>query len=61
LVLEKLPKASDREEYLAKRRQERGRPELNTFFKRFRDLRGDIKAQYEDEVKETCLHYREHG
>jgi hypothetical protein len=51
LVLEKLPKASDREEYLAKRRKERGRPELNTFYRRFHDLRGDIKAQHEDEVK----------
>ena len=50
LVLEKLPKASDREDYLAKRRKERGRPELNTYYRRFHDIGGDIKALHEDEV-----------
>ncbi|KAE9978534.1 hypothetical protein EG327_007387 [Venturia inaequalis] len=52
LVLEKLPKASDRETYLAKRRKERGRPSLNNQYRRFHDLHGDIKAQHEDEVAE---------
>lgn len=53
-MLEKLPKASDRETYLAKRREERGRPSLNNHYRRFHDLRGDIKAQHEDEVDYDC-------
>jgi hypothetical protein len=54
LVLERLPKSDDREEYLRKRREERGRPALNTYMRRRqgRELRGNIKDDWEDEVPE---------
>jgi hypothetical protein len=52
LVLEKLPKTADREAYLNKRRQERGRPELNLYRRFGHGLRGDIKNEHEDEVAE---------
>ncbi|KAK5990707.1 hypothetical protein PT974_08976 [Cladobotryum mycophilum] len=47
LVLERLPTTRVREEYMNKRRQERGRPAIrrNSF-----TTRGDIKERYEDEV-----------
>ncbi|KAK7719672.1 hypothetical protein SLS64_001851 [Diaporthe eres] len=50
LVLERLPTASSRDSYLAKRREERGRPPLNRRY--FRSLAGNIKEYHEDEVAE---------
>lgn len=54
LVLEKLPQASDRELYLEKRRNERGRPPLSLYLRRRQghELRGNIKNDWEDEVPE---------
>ncbi|RFU74893.1 ankyrin repeat [Trichoderma arundinaceum] len=47
LVLERLPTTRARDEYLSKRRQERGRPALQrTHF----NLQGNIKSYHEDEV-----------
>ncbi|KAL4985434.1 hypothetical protein BDW68DRAFT_179718 [Aspergillus falconensis] len=51
LVLEKLPKTSDREQYLAQRRRERGRPPLNNSY-RPNGLPGNIKNDWQDEVAE---------
>jgi hypothetical protein len=50
LILEKLPKAQQRDNYLNRRRRERGRPELNLY--RRHNNYGDIKADHEDEVAE---------
>lgn len=52
--MEKLPKSDDRDEYLRKRREERGRPALNTYMRRRqgKELRGNIKDDWEDEVPE---------
>ncbi|KAL4935267.1 hypothetical protein BDV06DRAFT_228985 [Aspergillus oleicola] len=50
LVLEKLPKSSDREQYLAQRRKERGRPPLHTYYRP--TLHGNIKNDWQDEVAE---------
>lgn len=50
LVLERLPTSSARDQYLAKRREERGRPPLNR--QHFRRLAGNIKDYHEDEVAE---------
>lgn len=54
LVLEKLPKADDRDAYLRKRRQERGRPPLSVYLQRRqgRELKGNLKDDWEDEVPE---------
>ncbi|KAJ5746177.1 hypothetical protein N7520_011359 [Penicillium odoratum] len=53
LVLEKLPNPTDRDSYLAKRRSERGRPPPSFFMKRQRrELRGNIKNEWQDEVPE---------
>lgn len=52
LILEKLPRSEDRDDYAAKRRRERGRPALNIYRRQFRGLRGDIKTQHEDDVAE---------
>ncbi|RJE25339.1 ankyrin repeat protein [Aspergillus sclerotialis] len=51
LVLEQLPRQSDREKYIEKRREERGRPS-NRNLRRERSLRGNIKNEWEDEVPE---------
>jgi NADH:ubiquinone oxidoreductase subunit D len=51
LVLEKLPKSYDRDRYLEQRRQERGRPPLQNYY-RPTGLRGDIKNNWQDEVAE---------
>lgn len=51
LVLERLPTSSSRDQYLAKRREERGRPPLNNR-RYFRHLGGNIKDAHEDEVAE---------
>ncbi|KAI2783473.1 ankyrin [Daldinia loculata] len=48
LVLERLPTTNARDEYMKKRRQERGRPELP--FRYQHRLRGNIKDIHEDEV-----------
>lgn len=48
LVLERLPTRAERDSYIDKRREERGRPALNRTF--FRRLHGNIKENYEDEV-----------
>ncbi|KAI1375583.1 ankyrin [Hypoxylon crocopeplum] len=48
LVLERLPTMNARDEYLRKRREERGRPELSHRYQ-FR-LRGNIKDIHEDEI-----------
>jgi hypothetical protein len=50
LVLEKLPKVADREQYLIKRRTERGRPVPNSHMLNSRKLRGNIKNDWDDEV-----------
>ena len=52
LVLEKLPTSNDRESYLERRRLERGRPPLHPYAKHAKELRGNIKDKYEDEVAE---------
>ncbi|KAH9887785.1 ankyrin repeat protein [Xylariomycetidae sp. FL2044] len=48
LVLERLPTTNAREQYLKKRREERGRPELSQRFQH--RLYGNIKDIHEDEV-----------
>ncbi|KAF2214146.1 hypothetical protein CERZMDRAFT_38359 [Cercospora zeae-maydis SCOH1-5] len=52
LILEKLPRAEDREAYLDQRRAERGRPEINRYYQRRFRTRDNIKVNYEDEVAE---------
>lgn len=54
LVLEKLPKPGDRDTYLRKRREERGRPPLSLYLRRRQGkvLHGNIKDDWEDEVPE---------
>ncbi|PYI05666.1 ankyrin repeat protein [Aspergillus sclerotiicarbonarius CBS 121057] len=49
LVLEKLPKSSDRESYIEQRRQERGRPARRN---NIRQQAGNIKDDWVDEVPE---------
>ncbi|KAK7757760.1 hypothetical protein SLS62_000138 [Diatrype stigma] len=48
LVLERLPTTSARDQYLKKRRQERGRPDYGARF--HRRIHGNIKDLHEDEV-----------
>jgi ankyrin repeat protein len=50
LVLERLPTPSARDAYQDKRREERGRPRLDRYYRRFRSLGGNIKEYHEDEV-----------
>ncbi|ESZ92311.1 hypothetical protein SBOR_7302 [Sclerotinia borealis F-4128] len=50
LILEKLPKTVDRENYMDQRRKERGRPSLNRGFRNQHRLYGNLKDQEEDEV-----------
>ncbi|KAJ5164427.1 uncharacterized protein N7500_006257 [Penicillium coprophilum] len=54
LVLEKLPRSQDRDNYLQKRREERGRPPLDVYLQRRHGkmLHGNIKDDWEDEVPE---------
>lgn len=52
LVLERLPTSSDRQSYQDQRRKERGRPAINRYFGRHRNLNGNIKDNFEDEVAE---------
>ncbi|RDL39383.1 uncharacterized protein BP5553_03723 [Venustampulla echinocandica] len=51
LILEKLPKAADRDSYMDKRRKERGRPAINRWRFNSRNS-GNIKEQEEDDVAE---------
>jgi hypothetical protein len=50
LVLERLPTPNARDAYQDKRREERGRPRLDRYYRRFRSLGGNIKEHHEDEV-----------
>lgn len=50
LVLEKLPKNTDREAYVDQRRLERGRPAINRWGSH--KLRGNMKEEHDDEVAE---------
>lgn len=50
LVLEKLPKSTDRDAYVDQRRAERGRPAINRWARQ--KLRGDIKQQHDEDVAE---------
>ena len=53
LILERLPKKSDREAYQDQRRRERGRPSINRCPYRYsHQLHGNIKEDHEDEVAE---------
>ena len=52
LVLERLPKESDREAYLNQRRAERGRPTLNLYARRSRKLRDNLKDADPEDVAE---------
>lgn len=50
--MEKLPRSEDRDNYLQKRREERGRPPLNLYLLRRHGqmLHGNLKDDWEDEV-----------
>ncbi len=50
LVLEKLPKSTDRDAYVDQRRAERGRPAINRWASR--KLKGDIKQEHDEDVAE---------
>lgn len=52
LVLEKLPMPTDRDNYLAQRRVERGRPPLNWNARNRHQLRGNVKDTQPDDVAE---------
>jgi hypothetical protein len=52
LILEKLPKSSEREAYIDQRRLERGRPAADRSRMRQHLSRGNIKSKHEDEIAE---------
>ena len=52
LVLETLPKPTDREEYVVQRRSERGRPVLNNWWRNQHQLAGNMKDQDPDDIAE---------
>lgn len=52
LVLERLPTSASRDDYVQKRREERGRPVVNTYRRQLGSLIGNIKDAHEDEVAE---------
>ena len=52
LVYEKLPENSDREAYINERREERGRPGVQSHFRQRHELTGNIKQHATDEVNE---------
>lgn len=52
LILEKLPKSTDRDAYLDQRRAERGRPAINRWRMNARKMHGNVKDNHEDEVAE---------
>ncbi|KAL8970120.1 MAG: hypothetical protein Q9197_003977 [Variospora fuerteventurae] len=52
LVLEQLPKPSDREDYLTQRREERGRPSADTYYRSRRTLADNVKDRDPDDIPE---------
>lgn len=52
LVLEQLPKPGDREDYLTQRREERGRPAADTYYRSRRSLPDNVKEQDPDDIPE---------
>jgi ankyrin repeat protein len=52
LVLERLPKNTDREAYVDQRRAERGRPAINRYAAHSFKLQGNIKEEHDDEIAE---------
>ncbi|KAH8799706.1 hypothetical protein F5884DRAFT_114530 [Xylogone sp. PMI_703] len=52
LVLEKLPKAADRDSYSDQRRKERGRPPIYRNYRHAGKMKGNIKDEEEDEIAE---------
>ncbi len=54
LILEKLPKSVDRDNYMDQRRAERGRPALHRNYRR--KMGGNIKDQEEDDIAEWVDH-----
>ena len=52
LVLERLPKPTDRDKYLEQRREERGRPASNSYARNRDRLPGNVKDQDPDDVAE---------
>ncbi|KAL8671281.1 MAG: hypothetical protein Q9168_004221 [Polycauliona sp. 1 TL-2023] len=52
LVLEQLPKPGDREDYLNQRREERGRPSANTYYRSRRSLPDNMKESDPDDIPE---------
>ena len=54
LILEKLPKSVDRDNYMDQRRAERGRPALHRNY--YRKMGGNIKDQEEDDIAEWVDH-----
>ncbi|KAL8689597.1 MAG: hypothetical protein Q9218_004772, partial [Villophora microphyllina] len=52
LVLEQLPKPGNREDYLDQRREERGRPSANTFYRSQRSLPDNVKDRDPDDIPE---------
>ena len=54
LILEKLPKTADRDNYMDQRRAERGRPALHRNY--YNRMGGNIKDQEEDDVAEWVDH-----
>ncbi|KAL8780967.1 MAG: hypothetical protein Q9213_006218 [Squamulea squamosa] len=52
LVLEQLPKPGDREDYLEQRREERGRPSANTYYRARRSLPDNVKDSDPDDIAE---------
>jgi len=56
LILEKLPKTADRDNYMDQRRAERGRPALYRGYRTQSKMGGNIKDQEEDDVAEWVDH-----
>ncbi|KAL9594574.1 MAG: hypothetical protein Q9219_006958 [cf. Caloplaca sp. 3 TL-2023] len=52
LVLEQLPKPGDREDYLNQRREERGRPDADTYYRSRRSLPDNVKDRDPDDIPE---------
>lgn len=52
LVLEQLPKPNDREQYMLQRKEERGRPIDNRYWRRQDALPNNVKDQDPDDIAE---------
>ncbi|KAK6436527.1 hypothetical protein LTR95_007279 [Oleoguttula sp. CCFEE 5521] len=52
LIIEKLPKSDERDAYIDQRREERGRPRANRMRQKQKQIRGNIKNDWENEVAE---------